>query len=105
MLLTESEWNSAIRFLTEAGHITDDRRQEFILHFMVTAPGFRTLVTHIFVRGDELLTHDSVFGVKESLIMDFLTHPSNEPTPDGRHIDGGTWSSTRFDIVLAPGVH
>lgn len=72
------------------------------LHFMVTAPGFRTLVTHIFVRGDELLTHDSVFGVKESLIMDFLTHPADEPTPDGRRIDGGTWSSTRFDIVLAP---
>ena len=34
------------------------------LHFMVTAPGQRTLVTHIFVKGDELLGHDTVFGVK-----------------------------------------
>ena len=41
------------------------------LHFMVTAEGLRTLVTHIFVRGDELLKYDTVFGVKESLIKDF----------------------------------
>ena len=29
--LTEDEWRRAIGFLTEAGHITDDKRQEFIL--------------------------------------------------------------------------
>src|SRR5690242_18076525 len=29
--LTEEEWFAAIRFLTEAGHITDANRQEFIL--------------------------------------------------------------------------
>jgi hydroxyquinol 1,2-dioxygenase len=29
--LTEEEWGAAIAFLTEAGHITDDVRQEFIL--------------------------------------------------------------------------
>ena len=29
--LTEEEWFAAIQFLTDAGHITDDRRQEFIL--------------------------------------------------------------------------
>lgn len=74
------------------------------LHFMVTAPGFRTLVTHIFVRGDEQLEiGDSVFGVKESLIMDFPHHPAGTPTPDGRDIGGQPWAETRFDIVLAPG--
>jgi hydroxyquinol 1,2-dioxygenase len=72
------------------------------LHFMVTAPGYRTLVTHIFVRGDELLDRDSVFGVKESLVKDFLPHPAGTPTPDGRDMDGRTWSQVRFDIVLAP---
>ena len=72
------------------------------LHFMVSAPGFRTLVTHIFVRGDELLDRDSVFGVKESLIMDFAKHSAAEPTPDGRDLGDQEWSSTRFDIVLAP---
>ena len=29
--LTEDEWAAAIRILTETGHITDDKRQEFIL--------------------------------------------------------------------------
>lgn len=29
--LTEAEWGAAIEFLTKAGHITDDVRQEFIL--------------------------------------------------------------------------
>jgi hydroxyquinol 1,2-dioxygenase len=71
------------------------------LHFMVTAPGLRTLVTHIFVRGDELLDADSVFGVKDSLVMDFDEQPAGTPTPDGRAVEG-TWSRTRFDIVLAP---
>ncbi|MFH5207058.1 dioxygenase [Antrihabitans sp. NCIMB 15449] len=71
------------------------------LHFMVTAEGLRTLVTHIFVRGDELLSKDSVFGVKDSLVKDFVQHSANTPTPDGREV-GRTWSQTRFDIVLAP---
>ena len=72
------------------------------LHFMVTAPGCRKLVTHIFVRGDELLKWDAVFGVKESLVKDFVSHPGDEPTPDGRDLEGNAWSSVRFDIVLAP---
>ena len=71
------------------------------LHFMVAADGLRTLVTHIFVRGDELLDHDCVFGVKDSLVRDFVQHDAGTPTPDGRKING-TWSSVRFDIVLAP---
>lgn len=74
------------------------------LHFMVTAPGYRTLVTHIFVRGDEqLVIGDSVFGVKESLIKDFTHHSADAPTPDGRDLGGRAWAQTRFDIVLAPG--
>jgi protocatechuate 3,4-dioxygenase beta subunit len=39
---------------------------------MVTAPGLRTLVTHIFVDGDpQIEIGDSVFGVKDSLIKKF----------------------------------
>ena len=71
------------------------------LHFMVSHPGCRTLVTHIFVRGDELLGSDTVFGVKESLITDFEQQPVGTATPNGRAV-AGTWSRTRFDIVLAP---
>lgn len=71
------------------------------LHFMVSAPELRTLVTHIFVRGDELLDSDSVFGVKDSLVVDFVEHAAQDPTPDGREVEG-SWASVRFDIVLAP---
>lgn len=75
------------------------------LHFMVSAPGLRTLVTHIFVRGDELLAHDTVFGVKESLIKDFEQQNAGSPTPDGRDLGDRSWARARFDIVLAPEVH
>jgi hydroxyquinol 1,2-dioxygenase len=71
------------------------------LHFMVSAPGLRTLITHIFVRGGEYLDSDSVFGVKDSLIKDFVEQPAGTPTPDGRDLAGSTWSRVRFDIVLA----
>jgi len=70
------------------------------LHFMVSAPGYRTLVTHIFVRGCEYLERDSVFGVKESLVLDFVRHGADEPAPK-RTLDR-PWASTVFDIVLAP---
>lgn len=72
------------------------------LHFMVTAPGLRRLVTHIFVEGDELLKYDTVFGVKQSLVKRFEEQPAGTPTPDGRDLGDRTWSRTRFDIVLAP---
>ncbi|MCQ9165187.1 MULTISPECIES: dioxygenase [unclassified Arthrobacter] len=72
------------------------------LHFMVTAPGLRTLVTHIFVTGDKLLKYDTVFGVKESLIKDFVPQPAGTPTPDGRELGNDVWARARFDIVLAP---
>ncbi|GIE92391.1 dioxygenase family protein [Actinoplanes regularis] len=71
------------------------------LHFMVAATGLRTLVTHIFVRGDELLDRDSVFGVRDSLVKDFEPEPAGTPTPDGRDLGDRPWSRVRFDIVLA----
>jgi len=74
------------------------------LHFLVTARGLRTLVTHIFVRGDALLDRDSVFGVQDSLVLDFVRHEAGTPTPDGRDVGARTWSSVRFDITLVPDV-
>lgn len=73
------------------------------LHFMVTAAGLRTLVTHIFVEGDpQIDIGDSVFGVKESLIKRFELQAPGTPAPDGRDLSGLDWARTRFDIVLAP---
>ena len=75
------------------------------LHFMVTAPGYHRLVTHIFVRGDAHQDSDAVFGVKESLVVDFDEQPAGTPSPDddpgGRTVDG-SWTRARFDINLAP---
>jgi len=39
------------------------------IHFMISAPGYRTLVTHLFFAGDEFLESDAVFGVKPSLVV------------------------------------
>jgi protocatechuate 3,4-dioxygenase beta subunit len=39
------------------------------IHFMISAPGYRTLVTHLFFEGDEFLESDAVFGVKPSLVV------------------------------------
>ena len=69
------------------------------LHFKVDAPGYRTLITHIFVAGDPYLDRDAVFGVKESLITDFAEHPPG-PGPGGQLLEE-PWTSVTFDIVLA----
>lgn len=42
------------------------------IHFIVSAPGYKPLVTQIFDRRDEHINNDSVFAVKESLTVDFL---------------------------------
>jgi hydroxyquinol 1,2-dioxygenase len=58
-------------------------------------------VTHIFPTGDPIGRKDTVFGVKDSLIKDFVQQIAGSTTPDGRAVEG-TWSRVRFDIVLAP---
>jgi hydroxyquinol 1,2-dioxygenase len=70
------------------------------LHFLVTAEGYHRLITHIFVRGSEYLDKDSVFGVKDSLIVDFVEHEAGTTAPDGQTRDQ-SWTSAEFDIVLA----
>jgi hydroxyquinol 1,2-dioxygenase len=36
---------------------------------MISASGYRTLATHLFLDGDKYLESDAVFGVKPSLII------------------------------------
>jgi hydroxyquinol 1,2-dioxygenase len=71
------------------------------LHFMVTAVGHHRLVTHIFVRGDAHQDSDAVFGVKDSLVVDFVEQPAGTPNPTGREIQC-SWSRAEFDVVLSP---
>jgi alcohol dehydrogenase class IV/protocatechuate 3,4-dioxygenase beta subunit len=53
------------------------------VHFMIAKPGFRTLITQLFVRGGDYLDSDTVFGVKDGLIVDFAEQPGGE----GRRLD------------------
>lgn len=55
------------------------------LHFLISAEGHETLITHLFVDGDRYLDSDAVFGVKKSLIR---TYTRQEPgvAPDGRRM-------------------
>ena len=39
------------------------------VHFIVSAPAFRAIATHLFLAGDPYLDSDAVFGVKESLVV------------------------------------
>jgi hydroxyquinol 1,2-dioxygenase len=45
------------------------------IHFIVSAPGFEPVATHLFVNGDPYLDSDVVFAVKNSLVVDFKPKP------------------------------
>jgi hydroxyquinol 1,2-dioxygenase len=42
------------------------------IHARVSAPGYQPLTTHVFDRASDYLDSDTVFGVKESLVADFV---------------------------------
>ncbi len=70
------------------------------LHYIIGAPGMRSIVTELFFEGDEYIDSDAVFGVRRSLIGKVNRIPSGanlefdvERRPDAR-ID--------FDFVLSP---
>jgi hydroxyquinol 1,2-dioxygenase len=52
------------------------------IHFMLSAPGYRNIITHVFVAGDGYLDSDVVFGVKSSLVTEFTEHAAGR-APDG----------------------
>lgn len=59
------------------------------LHFMIRAPGYETLITHVFRNGDPWLDSDAVFGVRQSLVADWVRQ------------DDGSYR-VDYDFVLAP---
>ena len=58
--LSEEEWFKGIDFLTRVGHITDDRRQEFVL--LSDVLGLSMLVVGINHRPSDQATESTVFG-------------------------------------------
>jgi catechol 1,2-dioxygenase len=59
------------------------------VHFLVGAPGFDSVTTHIFVAGDEYIGSDAVFGVKNSLVVEFAPTAQSD----------SAWKAT-FDFIL-----
>jgi hydroxyquinol 1,2-dioxygenase len=66
------------------------------LHFMIRAAGFDTLITHIFRGEDPYLDSDVVFGVRSSLIGNFVRHEA------GSHGVTTPCFTLDQDFVLAP---
>ncbi|VXC42793.1 Hydroxyquinol 1,2-dioxygenase [Arthrobacter sp. 9V] len=73
------------------------------IHFIVAAPGYKELTTHIFVGGSEYIESDAVFAVKESLIKPFTTNTD----PDAAAAFGvnSPFVEGLIDIVLHPEIH
>jgi catechol 1,2-dioxygenase len=70
------------------------------IHMLVSAAGHATLTTHLFIRGDQYLTSDAVFGTKDSLIVDFVRHDS--PEEAARYNVKAPFYTVNYDFVLKP---
>jgi protocatechuate 3,4-dioxygenase beta subunit len=62
------------------------------IHFLVTAPGHRSVTTHVFDADSDYLDSDAVFGVRDSLVRTFA--PAQDPDLDAH---------AEVDFVLEPG--
>ncbi|MFY9689132.1 MAG: dioxygenase [Candidatus Acidiferrales bacterium] len=63
------------------------------IHFVIGAPGYRELVTALYIAGDEHIDSDTVFGVNESLITSLNKNDPSSPFPN--------LPSIRYDFQLA----
>jgi catechol 1,2-dioxygenase len=63
------------------------------LHFMVSKPGYKVLVTQVFADDDERLATDVTFSVADSLVGRFAPQPQGAPS--AFRLD--------FDLVLQAG--
>lgn len=71
------------------------------LHVMLSAPGFRTVVSELFTADDEYLGSDVVFGVKPSLVVDYVQVA--DPADLRRAGRDRPYWDLEYDFVLTPG--
>ncbi|WP_261535463.1 intradiol ring-cleavage dioxygenase [Burkholderia multivorans] len=69
------------------------------LHFMIDAPGYRRLVTHLFDEEDAYLQSDAVFGVKPSLMVAYRRREAGDELARRFGISGAYREAT-YDFVL-----
>ena len=70
------------------------------IHLLVSAEGFKPLTTHLFVKGDQYLDSDAVFGTKDSLVVEFVRHDSAAEAE--RHHVTTPFYTVDYDFMLAP---
>jgi len=73
------------------------------LHYIVSADGFRSLVTEVFPDTDPYLDEDTVFGVRDDLVMKYIKQPAGS-FPEGFALSGNVpdeYSRVDFDLILA----
>jgi catechol 1,2-dioxygenase len=70
------------------------------IHFIVAAPGYQPLTTHIFVAGSPYIESDAVFAVKKSLITDFAA--MDDAVEAQRYGVPNPFCLATYDIILAP---
>jgi hydroxyquinol 1,2-dioxygenase len=70
------------------------------LHFSISAPGHERLLTHVFRQGAQYLDSDAVFGVRSSLVADWVRHEAGR-TPDGQS-SAVPFTTLDFEFVLNP---
>ncbi len=70
------------------------------IHLLVSAAGFMPVTTHLFVKGDPYLDSDAVFGTKDSLVVDFIRHDSDEEA--ARYHVTAPFYMVEYDFVLKP---
>ena len=68
------------------------------IHFMLTHPDYKRLITHVFVAGDEYLDSDAVFGVKDSLIVPFVRNDDRAMAAEYEF--PGPFYEANFDFTL-----
>ena len=68
------------------------------IHFHLTAPGYRPLMTQLYRNGGRYLDSDVVFGVKEPLIVDFEEQPPGR-APNGDEV-ATPFFLVNYDFVL-----
>ena len=72
------------------------------LHFIIKAEGYQTLVTEIFSEDDPYLDQDTVFGVREDLVMKYI-EMAPDSFPPGFELSGSineNYLRVDFDLTL-----
>ena len=70
------------------------------IHLLISAEGYHSVTTHLFVQGDPYLDSDAVFGTKDSLVVNFARKDSAQEAK--RYGVSTPFYTVEYDFVLEP---